>query len=131
MVLGRPDIEIDVVDPVRQGEGVTAFWVYRVVTRTSLPQFGQPELAVFRRFRDFKWLHDRLAQRYRGVVLPPLPEKNAVQSKFQSDDRFIEARRRALMVFLNRVAAHPLLLQSDELKAFLCQQEVRRRLGRV
>lgn len=33
----------------------------------------------------------------RGVIIPPLPEKNAVQ-KFQMSTEFIEDRRRALQV---------------------------------
>jgi hypothetical protein len=34
---------------------------------------------------------------HRGVIIPPLPEKNAVQ-KFQMGSEFIEDRRRALQV---------------------------------
>ena len=37
-----------------------------------------------------------------GIIIPPLPEKNVVQ-KYQMTTEFIEARRRALSVFLNRV----------------------------
>lgn len=124
VVLGRADTEINVVDPVKHGDGVSAYWSYKVHTRTTLPHFDQDELTVHRRFRDFRWLHDRLATRFRGMVLPPLPEKNAMQSKFQSDEKFLEVRRRALAVFLNRLAAHPVLLTSEELKAFLSQPEV-------
>lgn len=37
-----------------------------------------------------------------GIIVPPLPEKSAVQ-KFQMTSEFIEQRRRALQVFINRV----------------------------
>ena len=37
-----------------------------------------------------------------GIIVPPLPEKSAVQ-KFQMTTEFIESRRRALQVFINRV----------------------------
>lgn len=37
-----------------------------------------------------------------GIIVPPLPEKSAVQ-KFQMTSEFIEQRRRALQVFVNRV----------------------------
>ena len=37
-----------------------------------------------------------------GIIIPPLPEKNVVQ-KYQMTTEFIEARRRALTVFINRV----------------------------
>jgi hypothetical protein len=43
-----------------------------------LPEFEGPEKIVIRRYSDFEWLHDRLAERYKGIFIPPLPEKNAV-----------------------------------------------------
>ena len=39
-----------------------------------------------------------------GIIVPPLPEKSAVQ-KFQMTAEFIEQRRRALQVFINRVVS--------------------------
>ena len=39
-----------------------------------------------------------------GIIVPPLPEKSAVQ-KFQMTADFIEQRRRALQVFINRVVS--------------------------
>jgi sorting nexin-1/2 len=71
-----------------------------------------------RRFRDFVWLHDKVAESNKGIIIPPLPEKNAVQ-KFQMATDFIEQRRKALAVFLARVAAHPALRNSAELQLFL------------
>lgn len=112
------DFEIVVADPVKQGEGVSAFVSYKVRCRTSLPQYIRPANEVIRRFRDFVWLHDRLAEENRGVIVPPLPEKNAVQ-KFTMGSDFIEERRRALQVFINRVASHPHLKGSKELQRFL------------
>ncbi len=37
-----------------------------------------------------------------GIIVPPVPEKNAVQ-KFQMTHEFIEQRRLALQSFINRV----------------------------
>lgn len=37
-----------------------------------------------------------------GIIIPPLPEKNVVQ-KYQMTAEFIEQRRKALQVYLNRV----------------------------
>eukprot|EP00882_Tetradesmus_deserticola_P028606 GHRQ01031874.1.p1 GENE.GHRQ01031874.1~~GHRQ01031874.1.p1 ORF type:complete len:359 (+),score=175.37 GHRQ01031874.1:31-1077(+) len=112
------DFEIVVTDPVKQGEGVSAYVSYKVRTRTRLPQYNRPSCEVIRRFRDFAHLESQLAEKHRGIILPPLPEKNAVQ-KFQMSQEFIEDRRRALQVFLNRAAAHPVLAKSAELQLFL------------
>lgn len=37
-----------------------------------------------------------------GIIVPALPEKNVVQ-KYQMTTEFIEVRRRALSVYLNKV----------------------------
>ena len=37
-----------------------------------------------------------------GIIVPALPEKNVVQ-KYQMTTEFIEIRRRALAVYLNKV----------------------------
>eukprot|EP00877_Chromochloris_zofingiensis_P009805 jgi/Chrzof1/5078/Cz15g10280.t1 len=112
------DFEVVVADPVKQGEGVAAYVSYKVRSRTTLPQYKHSSNEVIRRFRDFDWLHDRLAEANKGIIIPPLPDKNAVQ-KFQMATDFIEERRRALQVFINRVAAHPVLKSSKELQQFL------------
>lgn len=71
----------------------------QVVSRTGLPQYACQNNAVVRRFRDFDALHERLGEAHRGAILPPLPEKSAVQ-KFQMTNEFIEQRRRALQARL-------------------------------
>ncbi|KAH7986054.1 hypothetical protein HPB49_026135 [Dermacentor silvarum] len=67
---------------------------------------------VWRRYRDFEYLHSHLQGTYRYVVTPPLPEKK-VQFRWQKlptdtlDPEFVERRRASLETFLRRVAGHP------------------------
>lgn len=91
---------------------------YKVSVRTSLTQFSRRQWEVIRRFSDFSYLHQRLCDRFKGVIVPPLPEKNAMQ-KIQIKDEFVETRRKALSVFINRVAQHPILGPSDDFRRFL------------
>lgn len=49
-----------------------------VYNQTNLPEYQGPEKIVIRRYSDFVWLHDRLAEKYKGIFIPPLPEKSAV-----------------------------------------------------
>ncbi|KAL4452515.1 hypothetical protein ABPG75_008177 [Micractinium tetrahymenae] len=111
------EFEIRVTDPVRQGEGVAAYVSYKVLTRTSAPGYRE-SAEVIRRFRDFTWLQKRLRREYRGVIVPALPEKSVVE-KYKMTGEFVEARRAALTVFINRVAAHPILKRSRDLQLFL------------
>jgi sorting nexin-1/2 len=109
---------ITVTDPVKQGEGVGAHISYKVATKTALPTFRSQHCEVIRRFRDFSWLQARLKSQYRGIIIPPLPEKNVVE-KYKWNNDAIESRRAALQVFINRVAVHPALQDSPDLQLFL------------
>ncbi|GFH05864.1 subunit of retromer complex, partial [Haematococcus lacustris] len=125
----QPEFTISVSDPVKQGEGVTAFVAFKIRTRTTHPAFTAPVAEVTRRFSHFSWLHQKLTEKHRGCIVPSLPEKSTVQ-KFQMATDFIEQRRRALEartavgmpvqpVFLTKVVAHPVLKDSRELQLFL------------
>ncbi|XP_024527007.1 sorting nexin 1 isoform X1 [Selaginella moellendorffii] len=118
----QPFLSISVTDPVKLGNNVQAYISYRVSTKTNMQEYRGLEKIVIRRYSDFVWLHERLTERYKGIIIPPLPEKSAVE-KFRFSAEFIEVRRRALDVFLNRIAAHPILRQSDDLKSFLQADE--------
>lgn len=118
----QPYLSVSVTDPVKLGNGVQAYISYRVITKTNLPEYQGPEKIVIRRYSDFVWLRDRLFEKYKGVFIPPLPEKSAVE-KFRFSAEFIEMRRQGLDIFVNRVASHHKLQQSDDLRTFLQADE--------
>ena len=62
-------------DPVKQGEGMSAYVSYRVETKTNLPQYQQQENEVIRRFRDFAWLKSKIAEKNPGVISKSLSNK--------------------------------------------------------
>ncbi|KAL6776760.1 VPS5A [Auxenochlorella protothecoides x Auxenochlorella symbiontica] len=116
-------ITVFVTDPVRQLEGVRSFVSYRVTYRpASGPGSSVHPAGVIRRFSDFDWLKKQLRANHRGCIVPPLPEKNVVE-KYKLTDEFIEQRRAALAVFMNRLAAHPVLRHSPALQLFLDADE--------
>lgn len=120
---GPKDFEIYVTDPVKQGDGVGAYVSYKVWSKTKLSQYKNPESEVIRRYNDFNWLCTRLHEQNRGVIVPPMPEKNAV-AKISATTDFIETRRRGLQVFINRVAEHPVLKYSPDFQLFLEGSEI-------
>ncbi|KDD75574.1 hypothetical protein H632_c611p0, partial [Helicosporidium sp. ATCC 50920] len=115
-------LRTSVTDPVRQGDGVSAYVSYKVATATDLPGFASERLEVIRRFRDFRWLQGRLRSENRGVIVPPLPERSVVE-KYKMNAEFIETRRAALDVFLTNVCEHPLLRGTEDLRFFLAASE--------
>ncbi|CAK9159841.1 unnamed protein product [Ilex paraguariensis] len=117
-----PYLSVSVTDPAKMGNGVQAYISYKVITMTNLPEYQGPEKIVIRRFSDFDWLHDRLFEKYKGIFIPPLPEKNTVE-KFKFSAEFIEMRRQALDIFINRIASHHELQQSEDLRTFLQADE--------
>eukprot|EP00741_Cyanophora_paradoxa_P009034 tig00001443_g8747.t1 len=119
----NPDLVIVVSDPQKQGDGMQAYVTYKIQTKTTFPQFRWGEFSVHRRYKDFVWLHQNLVERHQGVLIPPLPEKLVVDFTKRFSKEFIEARRKGLEKFLQRVASHPALNKSPELKAFLEDNE--------
>jgi len=116
--------QIEVSDPVKRVEnsiipGVSGGYVtYKVHTKTTLASFKSRDVAVRRRFRDFVDLSELLGTTHRGYFVPPRPEKNVVEGQRMTKD-FIETRRAALEKFLSKLAAHPVISQSGELRVFL------------
>ncbi|CAH2073753.1 unnamed protein product [Thlaspi arvense] len=99
--------------------GGSTYITYQITTRTNLPAYGGSEFSVRRRFRDVVTLADRLAESYRGFCIPPRPDKSVVESQVMQKQEFVEQRRVALEKYLRRLAAHPVIRNSDELKVFL------------
>nr|GEX46789.1 sorting nexin 1 [Tanacetum cinerariifolium] len=113
-----PYLTVSVTDPAKMGNGVQAYISYKVITKTNFPEYQGPEKIVIRRYSDFVWLRDRIFEKYKGIFIPPLPEKSTVE-KFRFSAEFIEMRRQALDTFVNRIALHHELQQSDDLRIFL------------
>ena len=120
-----PELLVTVSSPTKVGEGISAYFTYEVVTKTSLPQFQYGQFSVTRRFRDFDWLHSQLSAGYPGAILPPLPEKHSAAvsrmrvSGVGCSAEWLEQRRALLQRFLQRVAAHPMLHTAPELQVFV------------
>ncbi|KAK9921345.1 hypothetical protein M0R45_029856 [Rubus argutus] len=93
----QPFLSVSVTDPVKLGNGVQAYISYRVITKTNFPEYQGPEKIVIR-------------------------QKSAVE-KFRFSAEFIEMRRQALDVFVNRIASHHELQQSEDLRTFLQADE--------
>eukprot|EP00794_Sanderia_malayensis_P009657 gene9657-10645_t len=123
------EIEIKVSNPEKVGDGMSAYMVYRVSTRTSFPTFKSPESNVKRRFSDFLGLHERLVEKHLpfGRIVPVAPEKSVVgmtkvkMSKGEDGgpEAFIDRRKAALERYLNRTARHPKLREDPDFKEFL------------
>ncbi|KAL2317435.1 hypothetical protein Fmac_031311 [Flemingia macrophylla] len=120
-------LHITVSNPLKEQDtsnsivpGGNSYVTYLITTRTNIPEFGTgPEFGVRRRFRDVVTLSDRLAEAYRGFFIPPRPDKSVVESQVMQKQEFVEQRRVALEKYLRRLAAHPVIRKSDELRVFL------------
>jgi hypothetical protein len=76
---------------------------------------------VRRRFNDFVALADVLAETQRGYFVFPRPDKDLLEgaASGRSESEFIEFRRVELERYLRKLAAHPIISQSEEFKVFL------------
>ncbi|XP_065175083.1 sorting nexin-12-like isoform X1 [Sycon ciliatum] len=151
--VGENFMSVVVVEPRTHGVGKKRFTDYEVRTRTNVPAFAdqtdsshelfmaaaseQTNLPIFilkestvrRRYSDFEWLRSEL-ERDSKILVPALPGKALKRLlPFRSDDGifeddFIEERRGALEIFVNKVSGHPLAQNEKCLHMFLQDKEV-------
>jgi len=72
--------------------------------------------SVIRRFSDFVWLRSQLRDDLPHLLIPALPEKQAL-GRLNND--FVDIRHRALQRFMARICAHPELSVSDPVRKFI------------
>ncbi|KAK7104300.1 sorting nexin-6-like [Littorina saxatilis] len=134
---------VDISDSLSERDKVK----FTVHTKTSLPQFKKPEMSVVRQHEEFIWLHDRFVENedYAGIVIPPAPprpdfdasreklqrlgegEGTMTKEEFMKMKQELEAEYLATFkktvamheVFLQRLAAHPVLRQDVNFEVFL------------
>ncbi|XP_057817323.1 sorting nexin 2A isoform X2 [Cryptomeria japonica] len=99
--------------------GGNTYVTYLIETHTNIPEFGDKQFKVRRRFRDVVTLADRLAESYRGFIIPARPDKSIVESQVMHKEEFIEQRRIALEKYLRRLSTHPVVRKSKEFMLFL------------
>jgi hypothetical protein len=75
-------IKITMLNPQKEQEasnsivlGGGTYMTYLITTRTNVREFGRLEFIVRRQFWDVVMLADRLAESYRGLFIPPRPDK--------------------------------------------------------
>ncbi|PRW57356.1 sorting nexin 2B [Chlorella sorokiniana] len=116
-----PPLHITVSDPVRRvGDSVipgfsSTHFEYLVTTAGEAPR---RRVEVRRRFKDFVALADLLAVTHRGFFVFPRPDKNTLDQQLGKSD-FVELRRADLERYLRKLAVHPVVGASEELRVFL------------
>eukprot|EP00732_Lithocolla_globosa_P004491 Lithocolla_globosa_v1_NODE_4168_length_1495_cov_28.507639.p1 type:complete len:466 gc:universal NODE_4168_length_1495_cov_28.507639:1415-18(-) len=112
------NFQLEFAEAIKKGEGMSAFIVYPITTKTKLANYKKSEMSVQRRFNHFVWLHTELEKKYPGVIIPPLPDKQTLTTgKFGED--FLSTRKHHLEVCLKKICAHQDLCNSPDLQFFL------------
>lgn len=110
-------------DPTKQTKfkGIKSYISYRVTpTHTGRP--------VYRRYKHFDWLYNRLLHKFTVISIPHLPEKQAT-GRFEED--FIEKRKRRLILWMDHMTSHPVLSQYEGFEHFLmCIDDKQWKLGK-
>ena len=106
-------LSIEVVNPrtVAAGWFGSGYTLYTVQTRQL-----QKTTEVERRFRDLDWMHTQLSAQFKGVSIPPLPEKPLFGTQ---SAKFIEERRAQMEKYLNMIAQSRVLSCSKVMETFL------------
>ncbi|TNN16633.1 Sorting nexin-32 [Schistosoma japonicum] len=121
--------------------------LFKIHTKTTLPDFKQNECTVQRMHEEFVWLHDHLVENdtYAGLIVPPVPlkpdfdasraklqrlgenEGNLPKEDLQKMKAELEAEYLATFkktvamheVFLQRLASHPTFKHDHGFRVFL------------
>jgi sorting nexin-1/2 len=96
---------------------------YKVQCATTFPEYETESACVWRRFRDFVALADRLQESHKGYFVPPRPEKRPLSG---TDDAFVRDRVVQLQAYLERLARHPALRRAKALRVFLTAPDLER-----
>ncbi|XP_074640228.1 sorting nexin-6-like [Tubulanus polymorphus] len=134
---------VDISDALSERDKVK----FTVHTKTTLAKFREPDFSVVRQHEEFTWLHDRYEENedYAGIIIPPAPprpdfdasreklqklgegEGTMTKEEFTKMKQELEAEYLATFkktvamheVFLQRLAAHPVLRNDMNFKVFL------------
>ncbi|XP_034265348.1 sorting nexin-33 [Pantherophis guttatus] len=100
-----------VEEPTKQTKfkGIKSYISYRLS-----PSNGNSP--VYRRYKHFDWLYNRLLHKFTVISVPHLPEKQAT-GRFGED--FIEKRKRRLILWMDHMTSHPALSQYEGFQHFL------------
>ncbi|KAK9683509.1 hypothetical protein RND81_10G146500 [Saponaria officinalis] len=119
-------LHVSVSDPQKVPEssnslvpGSNYYFNYLITTRTNLDNFSSTEFSVRRRFSEVVTLADRLSECYRGFVIPLRPDKSIMESQMMQQTEFVEHRMIAIEKYLKKLAVHPTIRKSEELRVFL------------
>ena len=99
----------------------TSYKLYTIISKKMVESTFNCK--VNRRFSDFEWLSQTLINKYPGYIIPELPEKNFLASMNFEKSEFIEARRRDLEDFLEKLLDHRYLRNAEEVRAFILDDE--------
>ncbi|XP_073291599.1 sorting nexin 2B-like [Primulina huaijiensis] len=102
--------------------GGNTYVTYLITTKTDILDYRGSDFCVRRRFKDVVTLSDRLSEVYRGLFIPPRPDKSVVESQVMQKHEFVEQRRVELEKYLKWLARHPVIRKCDELRVFLTVQ---------
>ncbi|KAH8395258.1 hypothetical protein KR222_004390 [Zaprionus bogoriensis] len=95
-------------------KGMKTFIAYQLT-----PSFNN--ISVSRRYKHFDWLHERLADKFCLIPVPPLPDK---QISGRYEEQFVEHRRVQLQEFVDWVCRHPVISKCEVWLHFLtCTDE--------
>mmetsp|Transcript_4306 Transcript_4306/g.12312 ORF Transcript_4306/g.12312 Transcript_4306/m.12312 type:complete len:480 (+) Transcript_4306:119-1558(+) len=106
-------VNVEVRDPITEGEGRHTYTAYNVVTEKA---------SVRRRYSDFQWLYKRLQTELPGAIIPIIPHRRALVVDIKFSKEFIESRRVNLEKFIKAVLEHDELKNAPSMTPFMTSE---------
>lgn len=99
-------MKLSITSAEEKGGWNAKFTVYNIEGHDSLGA-----IQVCRRYSEFFTFHEKLAQRYPGMTIPPVPPK---KTSGKMEEFFIAERRHFLTVYLTKLCESPVICRTPE-----------------
>jgi hypothetical protein len=114
-ILSLPTFTFSLI-PSASSDGGTTVATYEIMVN-----FGENAYAVYRRYSEFKALHDRVAKEFKEEGLPRFPGRKGLFGSTNHSPGAIERRRKELEVYIRQLVCSDAVRRSPPVREFFAQ----------
>ena len=92
-----------------------------VATYEIIVNYGENVYAVYRRYSEFRSLHDQLEANFKDESLPRFPRRQGLFGSTNTSKQSIERRRKDLQTYIRQLVASDEVRSSAQVKSFFAQ----------
>lgn len=112
-ILSVPNFTYSIVQSGKGGKADSTVASYEIMVN-----YGDDAYALYRRYSEFKKLHEQVQSECKGEAIPVFPGRKGLFGSTNNDKKAIDKRRQELEVFLRQLVASDTIRKSRAVKEF-------------